>query len=125
MITLSGTGGFIELPSADLGEPESRDVTVNSMRAMDGTRYTHKQSSDRIVFTLTISNVDRRRMFDLQAFLKANIAADITLTDWDGDKYKGNFQEGDVPFQVDGRSSDGIVRREAGTITLNFVGEKV
>ena len=68
-VTFSGTG-IVILPNPELGDLESQDVSVNSRRTMDGTRYTYVQTTGQKRFELNFDSVDRGKMIEMETFFK-------------------------------------------------------
>jgi len=118
---LSGIG-LVLLPNADLNDEQLLDVSVTSMRAMDGTRQTHKKSSNRRMYTYTFSNLPRHLMFELQAFIKVNKAEPIAMVDWTGTTVRGIFDVSSTNFDASSRATNATLRNETGSVTLVIIG---
>ena len=87
------------LPNPQINDAQAKQHTVTIKRAMDGTCYTHVQTTDgRHKLTYQV-NLSRMKALELRAFVTAYFSSQIRLTNHKGEVWRVWFTSN--PFEFD------------------------
>lgn len=92
------------LPNPQLGDSIGSTGTLESRRAMDGTKYFYVKSRDKRKKLLWTFALSQDKALEMQAFFEVHSAKQVRITDHIGKVYVGNFTTNPFEFEAVGRS---------------------
>lgn len=121
-----GPTAAILLPNPNVEDSEALEHQLNFNRSMNGTRHTYVKSSTDRKLIYEFSDIGRGKILEVQAFLKQFRGKRIRLTNFRGEIWKVFINQSGTEFQTNKRSfNSGGARKEAGSFTLEFIGQKI
>ena len=105
---------IIPLPDPVTGNTESLSVSTTVRRAMDGTLFSYKKSSDRKLYSWAFTNVKNNFLDSLRTFINANRGATVRITTADGLVINGVFREDNLTTASE--------TCQSGEVSLSFEG---
>lgn len=118
---ISSKKSVIVLPAPEFGDTESLGNVVNVKRSMNGKVYTYIKTAqwNRVHYDFTIT---QKKAFEFRQFLLDNLSEILTIQNWKGQTYVGQFLSNPSLFTYTGRYSKS---NEKVTISLDFEGVRV
>lgn len=112
------------IPSPVVEDTQGLEDQINFGQSMDGTRYTYVKSTNDKRLSYTFQNIGRGKILEIQEFFRTFRGEFIRLINFRGETWKVFVDADSINFQTDKRSvNSGGSRKEAGSFTLEFVGE--
>lgn len=108
-----------------LGDSVSTNPLANIKVAMDGGYYSYISTPVINKFTLAFEGLTRRKILEIQAFLKEAIGDYIRYIDKDTLNWKIKFLTDPIEYTTPGRGLGLAEPRESNSIILNFEGEAI
>jgi len=102
------------LPSPEFNDSESRRLSVEMKKTVDGTKFTYvkKNTRSKLLYTFALS---RLKMLEVRAFIQAYFRAKVRITNHKGEVWEGHFVSN--PFEITSNIPEAI--------TLEFEAERV
>lgn len=122
IMTLSGPGGAIQLPAAQLGDSVSDLNKLELKKAMDGTTRSYIQQVDRkkLVYNLRIGHI---KAAEFRAFIVVNMSSLLSLINWKGEIWSVKITKN--PFEMTNEGVWAGGDKESVTIELEMEGKQI